>query len=168
MRRAELVMAIVLAILSGYLIWKSTELPIGWVVKRGPGGGAFPFWLSVGMLLCCVWIIVRWVRRTSPPSQSTEVYMDKHSLMLFLVGAGALTVMIGAIHFIGVYGAMPLFLLFYMRYIGRHPWPVTATLAIATPIFTFFFFEVALHITLPKGVSAVEEAVFYPLYAIFF
>lgn len=168
MRRAELVMAIVLAVLSGYLMWKSTELPIGWVFKRGPGGGAFPFWLSVGMLLCCVWIIVRWFRRTSPPSRSTDSYMDKHALVLFLIGAGALTVMIGLIHFIGVYGAIPLFLLFYMRYIGRHPWPVTATLAIATPVVTFLFFEVVLKITLPKGVSAIEETVFYPLFAIFF
>ena len=42
MRRAELLMAVVLAIFSAYLMWKSAELPIGWVPERGPGGGAFP------------------------------------------------------------------------------------------------------------------------------
>ena len=46
MRRTELGIAGVLAILSVYLMWKSTELPIGWRPGVGPGGGAFPFWLS--------------------------------------------------------------------------------------------------------------------------
>jgi hypothetical protein len=59
-RVAELVMAIVMAVFSLYLMWKSSELPIGWLPGRGPGGGAFPFWLALGMLLCCVAVVVRW------------------------------------------------------------------------------------------------------------
>ena len=61
MRVAELVMAIAMAVFSLLLMWKSTELPIGWIPGEGPGGGAFPFWLSAAMLLCCIAIIVRWV-----------------------------------------------------------------------------------------------------------
>ena len=72
MRVAELVMAAVMALFSLYLMWKSTELPIGWLPGRGPGGGAFPFWLSAGMLICCGAVIVnrgscllnRWHSRT--------------------------------------------------------------------------------------------------------
>jgi len=164
MRRAELIMAVAMAILSASFMWKSAELPIGWVRGSGPGAGFYPFWLSTGMLLCCVAIIVNWIRRTSPPSRSTEPYMDGHSLRLFLYGAGSLGVMIAFIHVIGVYFAVPLYLIFYMRFMGRHPWKLTATLAILTPIFTFFFFEIALNITLPKGVT---EPMFYPLYDIF-
>jgi len=164
MRKAELVMAIVLAILSIYLMWKSAELPIGWVHGSGPGGGAFPFWLSAGMLLCCVWIIVRWVRRTSPPSRSTEVYMDRAGLEGFLWVAGAITVMIGLIHIIGTYFSMALFLAFYLRVLGRHSWTMTLLVAILTPIATFFFFDIALRITLPKGYA---EPLFYPLYHMF-
>jgi hypothetical protein len=165
MRRAELAMAVVMAIFSAYLMWKSAELPIGWIPGEGPGGGAFPFWLATGMLLCCIAVIVRWVLRASPPSRSTEPYMDRHALRLFLVGAGALAVLIGSIHFIGMYGAIPLFLVFYMRFIGRHPWSTTAMLAGATPVVTFFFFEIVLRITLPKGYT---EPLFYPLYDFFF
>jgi hypothetical protein len=83
---------------------------------------------------------------------------------LFLVGAGSLTVMIAAIHVIGVYGAVPLFLIFYMRYMGRHPWTTTGSVAVVTPVAGFFFFEIALNITLPKGFT---EPLFYPLYDIF-
>jgi hypothetical protein len=145
-------------------MWKSAELEIGWIPEEGPGGGAFPFWLSAGMLACCIWILVRWVRRQSPPSRSTEPYMDRRAFRLFLVGAGSLTVMIAAIHVIGVYGAVPLFLIFYMRYMGRHPWTTTGSVAVVTPVAGFFFFEIALNITLPKGFT---EPLFYPLYDIF-
>lgn len=164
MRVAELVMAVCLAIFSVAIMWLSTDLPIGWIKGSGPGGGAFPFWLGAGMLLCCVAIIFRWARRTSPPSRSTEPFMTDHGFKLFLVGAGSLTIMIAAIHVVGVYVSVPLFLLFYMRILGRHSWLLAATTAIVAPIVIFFFFEIALTITLPKGVT---EPAFYPLYDIF-
>lgn len=164
MRWAELVMALVMAVFSVYLMWKSAELPIGWIPDEGPGGGAFPFWLAAGMLVCCVWVMVRWALRASPLSRSTLPYMDRRTVKLFLLGAGSLTVMIGALHVIGTYGAVPLFLIFYMRVMGRHPWLTTGAVALTIPIFTFFFFEIALNITLPKGFT---EPLFYPLYDIF-
>lgn len=164
MRKAELVMALVMAVFSAYLMWKSAELPIGWIPEEGPGGGAFPFWLSAGMLLCCVWIVARWVRRTSPVSRSEEEFMDARSRSSFFWVAGAITVMIALIHFIGVYGAVPLFLLFYMRFLGNHKWGISLALALSSPVVLFFFFEIALTITLPKGYT---EPLFYPLYDIF-
>ena len=164
MRKAELVMALVMAVFSLYLMWKSAELPIGWIPEEGPGGGAFPFWLSLGMLLCCVAIIIRWAFRLSPLSRSAEIYLDRKSFKMFLLVAGSLTAMIGLIHVIGVYGAVPLYLVFYLRVMGRHSWMTTGSLALATPVVTFFFFEIALRKTLPKGFT---EPLFYPLYDIF-
>jgi len=130
MRRAEIMMAVVLAIFSAYLMWKSAELPIGWVPDRGPGGGAFPFWLSAGMLLTSLWILVRGIRGVTPQSQSTEPYFDSESAVLVGLVVLALTMMIGAIHWIGVYGAIPLFFVFYMKIIGRHSWLQTAAFVI--------------------------------------
>ncbi len=164
MRVAELVMACVMAVFSLYLMLKSTELPIGWLPGEGPGGGAFPFWLSLGMLGCCLWVILRWIARASPPSRSTEPYMTRPTFESFLLVAGSLTVMIGLIHVIGVYGAVPLFLIFYIRFLGRHSWMTAGSLAVCTPVATFFFFEIALKKTLPQGFT---EPLFYPLYDIF-
>lgn len=161
MRRAELIMAIVMAIFSAYLMWKSTELEIGWIPDEGPGGGAWPFWLSTIMLGSCIWIIVNWFRRKSPPSQSSEVYIDKETLVDVSLVAGSLIITVFLFHFIGVYGALPLFLIFYLRFLGRHSIALTATVSLLTPVITFLFFEIALKITLPKGYT---EKAFYPLY----
>ncbi|MDP6121807.1 MAG: tripartite tricarboxylate transporter TctB family protein [Rhodospirillales bacterium] len=164
MRVAELVMAVAMAVFSLLLMWKSTELPIGWIPGEGPGGGAFPFWLSAAMLLCCIAIIVRWALRASPPSRSTAPYMAPHTLKLFALVAGSLTVMVGLIHVIGVYISLPLFMIFYMRALGRHSWKTVGGIAVATPVVSFLFFEIALKIELPKGMT---EPLFYPLYDIF-
>ncbi len=164
MRKAELVMAAVMGLFSVYLMWKSAELPIGWIPEEGPGGGAFPFWLSAGMLVCCIWIIVRWFGRAGTVAASTGQYMDSATLRMFLLVAGSLTVMIGLIHIVGVYVSIPLFMLFYMRYMGGHRWLPTGVISVATPVVAFFFFEISLKITLPKGFT---EPLFYPLYDIF-
>ena len=168
MRKAELVMAIAMGIFSLYLMWKSTELPIGWIPQEGPGGGAWPFWLSAIMALSCVMIVVNWYRRKSPPSQSDEVYMDRGTVIAVGLVAGALLVTVALFYVIGVYGAIPLFMIFYVRFLGRHSWVTTATMATVTPVVMFFFFDIALKITLPKGLPIVEETVFFPLYRIFF
>ncbi len=165
MRVAELVMAIVMAVLSLYLMWKSTELSIGWIPGEGPGGGAWPFWLSAGMLICCIVILVRWARRIGPVAQSTGIYMDRHAVTLFFINAGALAVTIGLFHLIGAYGAIPLFLIFYLRFLGRHSWRLTGLFAALTPVVTFLFFEIALQKTLPKGFT---DPLFEPIFAIFY
>ena len=54
MRAAELIMALIMGACSIALMAKSAELPIGWIRGEGPGGGAFPFWLAAGMLVCVV------------------------------------------------------------------------------------------------------------------
>ena len=157
-------MALVLGVLSAYLMVKSAELPIGWIPEEGPGGGAFPFWLSAGMLVCCGWIVLRWLLRVSLPSRSDEPYLATGARGMILRVVLALTLMIGSIHIIGIYFAIPLFLLYYVRIVGRHNWLLSLGVSVSVPVISFFFFEIALLITLPKGYS---EPLFYPLYDIF-
>ena len=165
MRMAELVMAVVMAVFSLYLMWKSAELPIGWIPGEGPGGGAWPFWLSTGMLLCCIAIVIRWAKRMTPQSRSEDVYMDRRGLKLFLLNAGALAAMIGLFHIVGAYGAIPAFLIFYLRFMGGHSWRLTGTFAVVTPVITFLFFEIALQKTLPKGFT---DPWFEPIFDFFY
>ena len=165
MRMAELVMAVVMAVFSLYLMWKSAELPIGWIPGEGPGGGAWPFWLATGMLLCCIATVYRWARRLTPESRSEDVYMDGRAFKLFLLNAGALAAMIGLFHIVGAYGAIPAFLIFYLRFMGGHSWRLTGTFAVVTPVITFLFFEIALQKTLPKGFT---DPWFEPIFDFFY
>ncbi len=164
MKRAELVMILLMAAFSAYLMWKSAELPVGWVENEGPGGGAWPFWLAGIMLGTSVWSLVRWSRGISLPSQSDQPFMDEFALSSFLKVAVPLGIALGLIHFIGIYFSIPIFMIYYMRFLGKHTWPLTLSISIGTPIVTFFFFDIALRIVLPKGYT---EPLFYPLYDMF-
>ena len=165
MRMAELVMGIVMGVFSLYLMWKSAELPIGWIPGEGPGGGSWPFWLAVVMLLCCIAIVIRGAKRMTPESRSEEPFMDSRAFRLFVLNAGSLAVMIGLFHIVGAYGAIPAFLIFYLRFMGRHSWRLTGIFAFFTPIATFLFFEIALQKTLPKGYT---DPWFEPIFAFFY
>lgn len=168
-RMAELLMALIMAGFSIYLMWKSTELPIGWIPEEGPGGGFWPFWLALVMLISCVGILFNWVTKRTAIARSREpyfapgVFSDVAIVALALILTVALIggVGIGGFKGIGVYGALPLFLFFYLKILGRHSWLVTLACVILIPVVTFLFFEIALKITLPKGHT---EPLFYPLY----
>ena len=123
MRRAEIVTAFILGILSIYLMWKSGEAPdwnpdiarfdnIGLIEGEGPGSGFWPFWLSFVMLICSVWIAINWYRRTSPPSQSDEEFLDGYGKrMLFVVGGGLFGFLI-LIEIAGFYAAILAFMIY--------------------------------------------------------
>jgi len=160
-RTAELVMAIVLALASIGLMIKSNELTIGWVAGRGPGAGAWPFWLSFGMLLCCIATMVRWFMGITPESRNLDLFMTPETVKIVGVSAGAIVFLLAATHVIGMYFALVLFLLFYIRVIGRHSWLMTIGLTIGIPVFIFCLFEWALKIPLPKSFT---EPLFYPIY----
>ncbi|MGI9310791.1 MAG: tripartite tricarboxylate transporter TctB family protein [bacterium] len=160
-RTAELLIATLCALCALGLMWKSTELNIGWVEGKGPGAGAWPFWLSAGMLAASLATIYRWFRRATPESRSSEPYLSRDRLAVVGVSAGSLLFLLGATHLVGIYAALFVFVLFYLKFVGRHSWPLTATLTIALPVFVFCLFEWALKIPLPKSIT---EPLFYPIY----
>jgi hypothetical protein len=167
MRNGEIVTAGVLALFSIYVMWKSTELPIGYISGRGPGGGAWPFWLSAIMLVSCGFVALNWWRRTSPPSRSEEPFLDSYGWRMVILVGGALIVFVGLVEVISMYGAIAVFLLYYLKFLGRHSWGLTLVIALGTPILFFFFFEGAMRITMPSGMSFTDP-VFDILYEIIY
>ena len=167
MRIGEIVTAGVLALFSIYLMVKSTELPIGYISERGPGGGAWPFWLSAIMLICCGVIAFNWWRGTSPPSRSDEPFLDAYGWRMLILVGGGIFAFVGLIQIISMYGAIAVFLLYYLRFLGRHSWGLSLGIALITPLVFFFFFEGAMRITMPTGMSFTDP-VFDMLYEIIY
>lgn len=153
MRRGEIITAGILALLSIYMMWKSAELPFGYIRGQGPGGGAWPFWLSAIMLVCCAMIAYNWARRTSPPSQSEEPLLDAEGRKMLLQVGGGLFVFIALIGIISMYGAMAVFLFYYLWFLGRHSLKLSLAITLVAPIAFFFFFEGVMRITMPSGMS---------------
>lgn len=158
-RIAELIVAVGLLLLSLALMWNvlAGDLIIGWIKGRGPGAGMWPFWLSVGMALASVWTIVRWVRGTTPESRNEEPYIDPEHFWLVAVSFASLTVMVAAVYIVGTYLAIALFMLFYLKAVGRHRWGITILMSIGTPLFIYFLFEWQLTKYLPKGLTPFED-----------
>ena len=174
MRRAEFVTAIVLALLSVYLMWKSGEGPewdteyVHWsniginIDGSGPGKGFFPFYLALGMLLSCLWIIVNAVRRRSPPSQSAEPFMDGYAKkMLLLVGGGLIGFLI-LIDLISMYAAIAVFMLYYMLILGRHPATLSIVTSLVVPFWLYLFFDIVMTKVQPKGTRWIEDTFYNP------
>lgn len=161
MLKADSIIAMGLMGLSVYFMVHALVLPIGWVEYEGPGGGAFPFWLSLVMLLAAGGVLVRSVRSEAP----SEPFFDPETRKSVFAVSVAVVATIAALPLVGAYVAIPLFLLWYLRIFGGHTWRLTGILTVSVPIVLFFFFEVTLKILLPKGVT---EPLFIPLYAAFF
>ena len=162
MLAADRIIAGALMALSLYFMWHATVLPIGWNGQTGgPGGGAFPFWLSAVMLVCSGLVLIRSFAQGARPS----FFFDTSMLRPILAVVAAIVVTIALMPVAGAYVALPLFLFWYLRIFGGHGWLLTLSITILTPVFTFLFFEAVLKILLPKGFT---EPLFFPLYAIFF
>jgi len=162
-RTAELVMAALMLAASIGIMVKSAELNISWIPGRGPGAGAWPFWLAAGMALACIATMVRWLFRVTPESRSREPFVSRDTLFIVLVTIGALVFLLLATWGIGMYFALMLFLLFYVKFVGRHSWYMGLAFMIGVPVFVFCLFEWALTTSLPKG-AAMFDPLYYPLY----
>jgi len=160
-RTAEFLMAIATILISIALMWKSSDLAIGWIPEKGPGSGFWPFWLSTGLLLASLTTLVRWFMRATPESRSNEIYISRNALSVVGISAGAIAFLLIATHFVGIYFSLFAFLAFYLKFVGRHSWTVTIALTLGIPVFIFCLFEWALTIPLPKAIS---EPLFYPIY----
>ncbi len=158
-RMAEFFMAIALLLGSLGLMWSiyADGLSIEWIEGRGPGAGVWPFWLSLGMALTCVWTLVRWFKGITPESRSLSAYVDPESLGLVVISVVSLTVMLILVGIVGTYIAIACFLGFYMRVVGKHSWKIVSSFVIGGPIFIYFLFEWQLSKYLPKGWPMFEE-----------
>lgn len=163
MRRGEIITAGILALLSIYMMWKSTELEVGYIRGQGPGGGAWPFWLSAIILICTAMIAYNWVRRSSPPSQSEEPVLDAEGRRMLIQVGGGIVGFVALINIISMYGAMAVFLFYYLWFLGRHSLKLSLTLSLVSPVAFFFFFEGLMRITMPSGMSFTQP-VFNLLY----
>ncbi|MFQ5989906.1 MAG: tripartite tricarboxylate transporter TctB family protein [Candidatus Methylomirabilales bacterium] len=161
MRRAELACAFGLMALAAIFAWYAQELPIGWVTGSGPGGGFFPFWLSVIMGTIAAVVGVQELLKGSAPRQAAQRFFAEGGLRQVLLIAIPGFIMVALIDVISTYLAAIIFLFYYTRGVGKHSWPIVLLVTVAVPVGIFLLFEKFLLIPLPKGYL---DELFYILY----
>jgi hypothetical protein len=173
MRIGEMVMAIALALLSLGIMWKSGERPdwsgearfanIGFGEDGAPQGGFWPFWVSTIMFICSIWVFVNGLLRRSPPSQSDEPYLDGYGVGILLKVGFPVFLLVLLTDIISIYGAMMLFLFYYIFFLGRHGLLLSSVMALVLPAWMYLFFDITMTRTLPKGNLWIEDTIYSPL-----
>jgi putative tricarboxylic transport membrane protein len=145
MRAADLITASLLIALGALVLVDAARLGSGWG-SDGPQSGFFPFWLAVIMIASCAVICFQEARKKTRLGFATRERLGPvHKVLWPAVGA------VAAMHFIGLYLAAALYLALYMRWVGRHPWSLVLSLAVAIPLVTFLVFENWFLVPMPKG-----------------
>ncbi|MDA1283592.1 MAG: tripartite tricarboxylate transporter TctB family protein [Proteobacteria bacterium] len=164
-RNAEIFVAVILALCSIGLMIKAAQNSITWTIEDNMGAGFMPFWLSLGMLICTIITIFKWVIRKSPQSNNNEPFIDPEANKYVYVTILSLIGLILGTAYVGIYISLIFFLFFYLKNFSEKSNLFISVFSIATPIVTFCFFEWLLKITLPQGIS---EPLFYPIYELMY
>jgi putative tricarboxylic transport membrane protein len=151
MRTADLVTAAMLMLLGSIVIYDAVRLGVGWG-NEGPRSGFFPFWLATLMVVISAAIFLQaLIGRSEKPFVTRERLLPVLKVLAPIVGFVLLTDPPGPWSGLGLYVAGGLYLGFYMRWVGRHDWPLVVALTVAVPLIAFFIFEKWFLVPMPKG-----------------
>jgi len=145
MRTADLVTALVLVAAGAIVIVDALRLGVAWG-SDGPESGFFPFWLATLMVCTAIVIAVQTMWRSADVPFVTAAQLRPVAAVLAPAVA-----MVLLMEWLGLYVASALYLAFYMRWVGRHPWPLIVALALGVPLVTFLVFEQWFLVPMPKG-----------------
>ena len=149
MKKTDLITAIVLLVLSGYVIQDAWQMPPS--ATFGPGPSFLPFWLGVVLAVFATILFVSAWCRQATKKDSEPVFPGKQALLgivLILVGLA------GYIFLVEVLGYLVdtfLFIVFLMKVVEHEKWRLTLTVAVSTTAALFIIFQFLLQIKLPSN-----------------
>jgi hypothetical protein len=146
-RTLELVVAALLFVLGLIVIADSLRLGARWA-EDGPQAGYFPFYIG---LLICIPSAAIFLRALGDKAKATKTFVGRSALRQVLWMLVPSIVYVVLIKLIGIYVASTVFIGFFMRRLGRYPWPITAAVAVGVSLVFFLLFEVWFKLPLPKG-----------------
>ncbi len=116
---------------------------------NGPGPAFLPFWLGLAMALLAALLLVGALRSRDPGPAWLPRGIGLRRLALVLAATVAFVALLSVL---GMALATALFIIFLMRRLDRHPWPLTLTVALAIAAINYLVFTFWLRVPFPLGV----------------
>jgi hypothetical protein len=152
MRKANLWVAVFLFVLGAIVMYDAVRLGFRWDPGFGPGAGYLPFYLALGVLICTGINIVKQIRQLSKEGITGDKRLIREGglkpILWVLIPS---TVMVILTSIIGLHFAAFIFLLFYMRAVGKIGWLECALVSVLFPIGMYVVFDRLFLIPLPDG-----------------
>jgi putative tricarboxylic transport membrane protein len=150
MRRADIYVALGLMLVGLLVIGDAIRLGFGWGMS-GPMAGFFPFYMGLGVVICTFFILLRAIRLYRKEGSGKPLIKPgglPQILWVLLPAVG----MVLLTELIGLHLATVLYLVFYMRVIGKTPWLKTVAISILVPAVIYILFDKIFLIPLPEGI----------------
>jgi len=152
MRKANLGVAIFLFVIGAIVMYDAVRLGWRWDPGSGPGAGYLPFYLSLGVLVCTGIIIVKQIMQLSKVGIAGDKRLiQEGGLKPILWVLLPSTAMVALTSIVGLHFAAFVFLLFYMRAVGKIGWLACALVSVLFPVGMYIVFDRLFLIPLPDG-----------------
>lgn len=144
---ADAVVAIIIMVMGGIVIYGSRKLGSGWT-SDGPGSGYFPYYIGLILLISGAGTFYQ---ALFGKNKNTDVFVDGEQIkrvLSVLIPAG---VYVLAVQFIGLYVASFIYIALFMMILGKFSWIKSIIAAFAVNALFFLMFEVWFKVPLYKG-----------------
>ena len=119
-----------------------------WWGSGGPGPAFMPFWLGLVMACLALGLLLRSLKEQNPGA----AWLPRgEGLRDMLVVLAATVAFIALLKVTGMIIGTALYLAFLVRYLGRHRWWVTLSVAVAAAGFNWLVFVHWLRVPMPEG-----------------
>ena len=147
MRSADRVTAaLLLAFAVAFSVGALKQYP--WWGSGGPGPAFVPFWLGLVMALLALAMLLRSLKEKNP---GPGWLPRGEGLRDMLVVLAATIAFVALLNTTGMIIGTALYLAFLVRYLGKHPWWMTLSIALAAAGFNWLVFVHWLRVPMPEG-----------------
>ena len=150
MRKADIVVALILMSIGLLVIWDSVGIGYGWGMS-GPEAGFFPFYMALGVVICTFFIALRAIRIYLKEGVGKRLVREGGLAPILWVLLPAVG-MILLTELIGLHLATVIYLAFYMGVVGKIHWAKVTLISILLPVIVYIVFDKIFLIPLPEGV----------------
>jgi putative tricarboxylic transport membrane protein len=149
MRRADIYVGLGLMAVGLLVLGDAIRLGFGWGMS-GPEAGFFPFYMSLGIVICTFFIVLRGIRVLKKEGAGKPLIKQGglNQILWVLIPAAGMVILT---ELIGLHMATVLYLAFYMGVVGKENWIKVAVLSILVPLVVYVVFDRVFLIPLPEG-----------------